>query len=52
MTSKSFQADILDGLALEREYEDLSRALRNFVFHTAKTLSMTTKLLYQILDKL
>lgn len=52
MTSKSFQVDILDGLALEREYEDLSRALRNFVFHTAKTLSMTTKLLYQILDKL
>ena len=52
MTSKSFQADILDGLALEREYEDISRALRNFVFHTATSLSMTTKLLYQILDKL
>jgi len=52
MTSKSFEADILDGRSLEREYEDLSRALRNFVFHTAKTLSMTTKLLYQLLDKL
>lgn len=52
MTSKSFQTDILDGRALEQEYENLSRTLRNFIFHTATSLSMTTKLLYQILDKL
>lgn len=52
MTSKSFQADILDSRSLEREYEDLSRTLRNFIFHTATTLSMTTKLFYHLLDKL
>ena len=52
MTSKkTFEADILDSQALQKEYDNLSRTLRNFVFNAATNISMTTKLFYQLLEK-
>ncbi len=51
MTSKAFQADILDSAALQKEYEGLSHTFRNFVFSTATNISMTTKLFYHLLDR-
>lgn len=49
MTSKNFQADILDSRALQQEYDNLSHMFRNFVFGTATNISMTTNLLYRLL---
>ncbi len=49
MTSKRFQADILDSRALQQEYDNLSHMFRNFVFGTATNISMTTNLFYQLL---
>ena len=51
MTSKHFQADILDSQAFQKEYDNLSHTFRNFVFSTATNISMTTKLFYQLLVK-
>jgi Cyclic nucleotide-binding domain/Domain of unknown function (DUF4388) len=50
-TSDPFEADILDNEALQKEYDKLSRTLRNFVFNAATNISMTTKLFYQQLEK-
>ena len=53
MTSKdSFAADLLDSDALQKEYDHLSHTFRNFVFSTATNISMTTKLYYQLLNKI
>jgi CRP-like cAMP-binding protein len=51
MTSKTFEADVLDSVALQKEYNNLSHTFRNFVFGTATNISMTTKLFYQLLGK-
>jgi hypothetical protein len=51
MTSNPFEADILDSQALQKEYDKLSHTLRNFVFNAATNISMTTKLFYQLLEK-
>ena len=51
MTSNPFEADILDSLALQEEYDNLSNTLRNFISNTARSISMTTKLFYQLLEK-
>jgi CRP-like cAMP-binding protein len=51
MISDPFEADILDSLALQQEYNNLSPTLRNFVFNAATNISMTTKLFYQLMDK-
>jgi CRP-like cAMP-binding protein len=52
MTSTPFRADILDSLALQQEYDNLSHMFRNFVFGTATNISMTTKLFYQLLGNI
>jgi hypothetical protein len=49
MTSTPFQADVLDSRMLQQEYDNLSHMFRNFVFGTATNISMTTKLIYQLL---
>jgi cAMP-binding proteins - catabolite gene activator and regulatory subunit of cAMP-dependent protein kinases len=51
MTSDPFEADILDSQALQEEYDNLSPTFRNFVFNAATNISMTTKLFYQLLEK-
>ena len=51
MTTESFEADLIDTTALQREYNNLSHTFRNFVFGTATNISMTTKLFYQLLSK-
>jgi hypothetical protein len=51
MISDPFEADILDSQALQQEYDNLSSTLRNFIFHSATNLSLTTKLFYQLLEK-
>lgn len=51
MTSNPFQADVLDSEAFQKEYDQLSHTLRNFVFDAATHISMTTKLFYHLLDK-
>lgn len=52
MTSRPFEADVLDSGALQKEYEGLSHTLRNFIFTTATNISMTTKLFYQLLNNI
>lgn len=51
MTSGSFQTDVLDSAALQKEYESLSHTFRNFIFTTATSISMTTKYFYHLLGK-
>lgn len=51
MISNPFEADNLDSQALQKEYDNLSPTLRNFVFNAATNISMTTKLFYQLLEK-
>ncbi|NLN39923.1 MAG: cyclic nucleotide-binding domain-containing protein [Smithella sp.] len=51
MTSDPFEAEVIDTLSLQREYNNLSHTFRNFVFGTATNISMTTKLFYQLLGK-
>ncbi|MFO7570136.1 MAG: cyclic nucleotide-binding domain-containing protein [Smithellaceae bacterium] len=50
MTSKDFEADLLDSEALQQEYDHLSPTFRNFAFSSATNISMTTKLFYQLLN--
>ena len=51
MTSNPFEAAILDSLELQKEYDNLSTTLKNFVLNAATNISMTTKLFYQLLEK-
>ena len=50
-TSDPIEVDIIDSQALQKEYDNLSRTFRNFVFNAATNISMTTKLFYQLLEK-
>ncbi len=50
MTSSPFEAEILDSLALQKEYDALSQTFRNFIFSTATNIAMTTKLFYHFLN--
>ena len=49
MVSETFQADVMDSRALQKEYDRLSHTFRNFVFSVSTNVSMTTKLFYQLL---
>lgn len=49
MVSETFQADVMDSRALQKEYNRLSDTFRNFVFSVSTNVSMTTKLFYQLL---
>jgi hypothetical protein len=49
MVSNSFKADVLDSRALQEEYNNLSHTFKNFIFNTGANISMTTRLLYQLL---
>ncbi len=51
LTSNSFEAEILDSQSLQKEYDNLSPTLRNFIFNAATSIAMTTKLFYQLLEK-
>ncbi|MBN1627919.1 MAG: cyclic nucleotide-binding domain-containing protein [Deltaproteobacteria bacterium] len=51
MVSNPINVDRLDTRALQAEYDNLSQTFRNFIFNTATNISMTTKLLYQLLGK-
>jgi CRP-like cAMP-binding protein len=51
MTSNPFEAVILDSQELQKEYDNLSTTLKNFVLNAATNISMTTKLFYQLLEK-
>lgn len=51
MVSNPINVDRLDTSALQEEYDNLSQTFRNFIFNTATNISMTTKLLYQLLGK-
>jgi CRP-like cAMP-binding protein len=51
VVSRSFEADRLDVRSLQEEYNNLTHTFRNFIFNMGTNISMTTNLLYQLLEK-